>query len=208
MPCWILAPDRIVEHIAISVEVLRVGVARYQRVRAREAGQQRVVVAGMVVEQPGVVLALAGVVQAGLAYIAAGSHLPPGVERLPAYHAGRLAARCHYRHAAEVVGVQVDKRVHSPQAGYWRVTWHRGRRWQQAPLPMSVSPLPVGPLGVSQSRWVSAIVGSLPRRCHVQCSRWNGTRRLRSADFSFLPSLRYALASCASSPCAPTNSQA
>jgi hypothetical protein len=65
-PARVVEAHRVVQHIAVVVEVLRVVQVGRFAVRGEEAPQQRVVGARVVVQQPGVVAALAGEVQAGL----------------------------------------------------------------------------------------------------------------------------------------------
>ena len=104
MPGRIRLVNRVVADITVAVEVLRVALVRYQRIRRQEPPQYRVLVARMIIQQPGAVQPLPGVIERGRAE-RAGLHVAPGVEPLPGNRAARaVAARAH---RAEVVAVQV-----------------------------------------------------------------------------------------------------
>jgi len=54
MPRRIRVPQRVVQHVRVAVQRLRVCRVRHKRIRADEAAQRRVVVARAIVHQPGV----------------------------------------------------------------------------------------------------------------------------------------------------------
>ena len=66
MPTRIRIPQRIIEHITVPIETLRIGRVGHNRIRADETPQPRHVVARLVIVQPqGAIVALPGVAAIG-----------------------------------------------------------------------------------------------------------------------------------------------
>jgi hypothetical protein len=83
MPRRVSIPHRVVFRIRVPVQILRVGRIRHDGIGRDEPPQHRVIVPGVVVQQPGVVTILAGVVALGGADTAA-TRRAPGQEGLAA----------------------------------------------------------------------------------------------------------------------------
>ncbi len=104
MPTRVGVANGVIVNVAVEIEILGVGLVRRLSVRRDEPRQQGVVGARVVVQQPGQVQPLAGVIEIGLADAAA-ADLAPRVEALLADNGAAAVGRD--ADAAELVAMQV-----------------------------------------------------------------------------------------------------